>query len=196
MVRSMHCRPRNALLSIWVSDILPNALRAPHCKIVSKGEIEFEGRRLYRIELDVGEPESPTPHYQAHIAEGKHKLFLDPQQDWIVVREEYIHKYDNTLYVMERTVDPDTGLVAEEKDTIIALATGKVTGKIVRRYTYFFDDDWSPPDELFYLTGYGIPEPVELQASSPSMWWLAVVGIALVLFGIWFLRRSSHAAAS
>ena len=196
MVRSMHCRPRSALLSIWTTDILPNALRATHCNIVSKGEIEFEGRRLYRIELDVGEPESATARYEPKIADGRHKLFLDPKQDWMVVREEYVHEPDNDLYVIERTVDPDTGLVAEEKDTIIALATGKATGETVRRFTYFFNDDWSPPDELFYLTGYGIPEPVELQSSSFSMWWLAVAGIVLVLFGIWLLRRSSHATAS
>ena len=187
-VRSTLEQPRTRLYSIWKRTPMRIAVTLPYCKVVSSGKVTRNGKEFFQVEI-VAEDSKPA-RYEDFVAGGKHTILLDPENDWMVAREEYIS--GDLHYVTEREIDPESGLILRQVDISFDPTSGKRDGIQTRSFAYFFADEEPVPRDLFYLTGYGIPEPAEFRRSTGWIWGLVAAGVLLVLCGVWLVRRASR----
>ncbi len=181
--------PVHMLLSFSHHITIPEALSSGYCRVVSAEEVMENGERLFRIEMESKGPSDIIERPRPWAPEGKHVVFLDMERDWVVRIEEY---YDTQGY-LERSVkevDESTGLVGKIRGTLTYLRENVRESRSEERFKYYFEYDETPPEDLFRLTGYGIPEPAELQPSRHWTWLLVVVGALLVLGGVWSIQRN------
>ena len=182
-----YTRPQRELTSLWGGATLEEAVQASYCRVTRSGYIEQDGRKLFQIELE--SDGTSAPRFSTGVAKGKHIVLLDPEQDWMAVRAEYI----GVEHLITRNIrDPATGLLKQSTMATYDLKTGQQDGEHTIEYVYHFDNEEPVPQDLFYLTGYGIPEPAEFRRSTGWIWGLVAAGVLLVLCGVWLVRRASR----
>jgi len=174
-------------VSISSRALLAEVFGNEHAEVVSAAEDVLDNDKLFRVVVKWTAPDQYRfPESSRFLGNGEYTLWLDPEHDWRVVREDEIAS-DGTRRRIIREFDATTGWCCKDTNWVVD-ASGKNTNGYVRSEYFDFDTDFRPPDELFYLGGYGIPEPAEFQEK--RSWWLplAIAGIICVVVGIWLMR--------
>lgn len=168
--------------------LLSEVLASDFAKITSTKAEDVDGKRQFRVDFEWSGPEKSYrfPQSKHYIGNGKYTVWLDPKNDWVVVRSMEEPTDGAWKSVVSREFDEATGWLRKEVSVWY-----EPSGKEKRRLEITIediDDKYQPPRELFYLPAYGIPEPEQLAEKSSRWWIVALVGVGLVFVGMWLLR--------
>ncbi len=180
-------RFRFQLVSIGEMASLAEIFDSPHAKVASAEAVSEKDMRLYKIVFKWEAPRNYVfPKSNHRLMPAEYTIWLHPERDWCVVRENA--KFDKLKIStrVEYVLDEASGWCVSKTGTAVD-ATGKEVNHEEATY-HILDDTFEPPDDWFYLAGYGIPEPAEFQEK--RSWWLplAIAGILCVVVGIWLMR--------
>ncbi len=186
-------RPTLQLFTFARRMTVAQALKSNYCRLLSAKYVEEKGKRLFRVEIESDGLESVTKG-MTWVPEGRHTVFLAPENDWMIVRTVYVDS-QGFVETTECEVDQETGLLRRFRGWVVYVTPdGKELpeGGIDDTFTYVFESAERAPESSFYLTGYGIPEPAEFRRSTGWIWGLVAAGVLLVLCGVWLVRRASR----
>ncbi len=182
-------RFRFQLVSIGDMASLAEIFDSPHAKVASAEEVSEKGVRLYKIVFKWEAPKNYVfPKSNDRLMPAEYTIWLWPERDWCVVREvtSFSHSKLKGSSHIEYKLDEASGWCVSKVGRAVD-ATGKEVNREETTYR-ILDDAFEPPDDWFYLGGYGIPEPAEFQEK--RSWWLplAIAGVVCVVVGIWLMR--------
>lgn len=166
-----------------------NPITHPNFKILKLTEVfNQEGGKVLRVDFEHTLSEGgETFIKQAWIT-------LLPEKYWLIEEAQLIQPPSDVRIKHEYKSLADGFPVLHRRITRREEPDGSYTGaEMLVEWS-----DQPPPEEIFYLTHYGIPEPEELRWRRPVPWWLYILVagmlLAMVGLGIYAWRRHRRAA--
>jgi hypothetical protein len=179
---------------------LPEMLRKGSVKITSARRHTDNGQRLVTLTVEANDvPGSysyrfpsgiavPLPYFDHQNARPlPFAVTVAPEHEYRLVRVEgMLREFDWAKYEVVYVLD-DNGMTRLIQSTYQPTGDSQHITQTIREYL-----EWSeqPPHRSeFYLTAFGLPEPVDLQTRQGRslFWWLAAAGLTCIVigFGLW-----------
>lgn len=154
-----------------------------------------DGRELVRAEFDL---EFNDPRLNSHFSLSDAYVVCDPSRQWALVeaggrRHTYVNKTTEDLRITFAYGDSVAGIpVANSIETIATFPDDPGTEeKMVHSIEVTSADE--VPEEEFFLTHYGLPEPnMARNWIGPWVWYLAAGSICLAIGAVVIKRRNSR----
>jgi len=163
-------------------------------QILSASRFEVNGSTLVllSIQCDPKPPKDEQDSRWRHVRRGTFDVILDASHDYRVIayREEASVPAPDRIAMVpamaelairyEQIGDRKLKTVS---DRIVKAADGRLLAHVVEEAEYDFT---RPKQQEFYLTAFGLPEPIDFQASRGSRlwWWLACSGLTCIAIGL------------
>ena len=182
-----------SLVGITGSD-LPDLLKQENFRLVAARPVTREGSEMVEIDFTNFHPLIPGKS-SGVIQSGS--IILDPNhywcRRWSNIQVKYIDPADGVAKDENELRDPSAKFPIPKLSlhTIVTKHTD-ITMTRIRRYEYDLREPPSlPPDSEFYISAFGLPEPMGITVPGPSRWYLWFMAIAAVSLALgWFLWRN------
>lgn len=185
-----HAQSPNLMIA---NRLLPDLIDDPEFRLVQIQTADANGA----IKVGIAYTPSNTknnPPYTGHVT-------LDPAKQWSIKSYEIILKYPDgqALYLVEfETKKLSSGYhVATQQVRVRKILQAPTPFEMEYRVEYDIREDDEPPDEVFTLSHYGLPEPVGMtrrdSASHLTYWILGgAVGFGGLALAFRYLARSKR----
>lgn len=186
-------QPLQSLIVAYSAPLL-QLIRQPTFR-VKKAEPHDNNGQIVEIEFDNSHP--VTNEASCMLIQGG-RLLLDPSHFWTLREFMVRHKYQNgetTVRGVNETITPIGKFPIPKRCVSTTEFTNRETGKH-SVLTVINDFDLReattlPPDSEFFLSTFGLPEPIGVAArTSPTRWylWISLMGVAAIMIAV-ILRK-------